>query len=210
MTNLGSKILFGQLTRRGLGDMLKHRDNPLKDESSVTAIAPILVGVYDGFTWVRCEGKGSFLNAPRLKRYGEERAEAGERLVVVDLGGCTGMDSTFMGTLAGLALRLRKAGGGALHVAAPGERNRASLEDLGLGELLAVDPPEAWWRGRMEEARAGLVPLGEPQVLTDRQRAEQVLEAHRVLSANHEPNARKFAGVMQVFEQELATKPGHA
>ncbi len=172
----------------------------------MTAFAPILVGIFDGFTWIRCEGKGNFLNAPRLKQYGEERLGAGERLMVVDLGGCAGMDSTFMGTLAGLGLRLTRMAGGALHVAAAGERNRASLEDLGLDAVLLVDPPDAPWRARMEEARAGLVPLGEPQVLTDRQRAEQVLEAHRVLSATHEPNARKFAGVVQVLEQEVGGK----
>ena len=150
------------------------------------------------------------MNAPRLKQYGEERVRAGERLVVMDLGGCGGMDSTFMGTLAGLATCLSKAGGGALHVAAPGERNRVSLEELGLGAMLAVDPPDAPWRGRMEEARAGLVALGEAPPMTDRQRAEQVLEAHRVLSAAHGPNVRKFAGVVKVLEQELAVKPGGA
>jgi hypothetical protein len=52
--------------------------------------------------------------------------------------------------------------------------------------------------------------VGEEAALTDRQRAEQVLEAHRVLSATHEPNARKFAGVVQVLEAELMPKPGNA
>ena len=57
---------------------------------------------------------------------------------------------------------------------------------------------------------AGLVALGEAPPMTDRQRAEQVLEAHRVLSAAHGPNVRKFAGVVKVLEQELAVKPGGA
>lgn len=173
----------------------------------VTTLAPILVGVFDGFTWIRCEGKGSFVNAPKVKQYGEERLAAGERLMIVDLAICTGMDSTFMGTLAGLAMKLNKREGGSLQVAGAGERNRASLEDLGLGNLMQVDPPEALWRERMEEVRGALSPVGEPVVLSDRQRAEQVLEAHRVLSAAHDPNARKFAGVVQVLEQELAAKP---
>lgn len=176
----------------------------------MTTAAPILVGAFDGFTWIRCEGKGSFLSAPKLKEYGESRVAAGERLLVVDLAACTGMDSTFMGTLAGLAIRLAKAGGGALHVAEPGERNRNSLEDLGLGALLEIDPAAAAWRGQVGEARAGLVPVAEATQWDERRRAEQVLEAHRVLSAAHEPNARKFAGVVQVLEAELISKPGNA
>jgi anti-anti-sigma regulatory factor len=176
----------------------------------VTTPASILVGTFDGFTWVRCEGKGTFVASPRMKQYCETRIADGETLLVIDLAACSGMDSTFMGTLAGLAVRLAKGRAGAIHVAEPGERNRASLEDLGLGALLQIDPAAAPWRDRLEEARGGLHPVGDAAALSDRQRAEQVLEAHRVLSATHEPNARKFAGVVQVLEAELAPKPGNA
>lgn len=150
------------------------------------------------------------MSSPPLKQYGEARVAAGERLLVIDLAACSGMDSTFMGTLAGLANKIVKANGGQLHVASPGDRNRHSLEDLGLAELLEIDPPGAPWATCIEQARAALAPLGQPPALTERQRAEQVLEAHRTLSDANEPNARKFAGVLQVLEAELVPKPGNA
>ena len=77
---------------------------------------------------------------------------------MVDLGECTGMDSTFMGTLAGMAARLSALDRGVLQIADPGERNRRSLEDLGLDFLMEIDPPAAVWRGRVDAIRSRLVP----------------------------------------------------
>src|SRR5215213_6630157 len=107
----------------------------------MSAESPILTGIFDGFSWIRCEGKGSFLNSPVMKAFGDERILAGERCLVVDLGVCTGMDSTFMGTLAGMATRLSTLDGGVLQIADSGGRNRRSLEDLGLDFLMEIDPP---------------------------------------------------------------------
>src|SRR5215213_650813 len=107
----------------------------------MSAESPILTGIFDGFSWIRCEGKGSFLNSPVMKEFGDNRIAAGERCLVVDLGACTGMDSTFMGTLAGMAARLSARDKGVLQVADPGSRNRRSLEDLGLDFILDIDPP---------------------------------------------------------------------
>src|SRR4026208_257753 len=42
----------------------------------------------------------------------------------VDLADCAMMDSTFMGTMAGVALRLKELGHGHLHVVHCGERSR--------------------------------------------------------------------------------------
>jgi len=170
----------------------------------VTAENAILAESFDEFTWIRCEGKGSFLTSPALKSFAEARVAAGERCIVVDLGACTGMDSTFMGTLAGLAARLA-APGGRVQVADVNERNRRSLEDLGLDFLLEIDPPVAPWRGRVDEVRASLRSLRDhaPGQL---ERAKHVLEAHQVLSAANPENAQKFAGVVHLLESEVAEK----
>lgn len=165
----------------------------------------ILVGVFDGFTWIRCEGKGSFVTSPVMKECAELRIAAGERCLVIDLEACTGMDSTFMGQLASFSARLSKLGAiGGVQIAGAGERNRNSLEDLGLDCLLEIDPPAALWRGHAAEVRAALEPyqLGHPQGMLDR--AKHVLESHKILAAANEDNARKFAGVVGILEKEVA------
>lgn len=140
-----------------------------------------------------------------MKAFGDERIAQGERCLVVDLGACTGMDSTFMGTLAGLAARLSVVEGGVLQVADVNERNRRSLEDLGLDFLLQIDPPAASWQGRLDDFRKGLRPPRQGMAAVHQ--ARHVLEAHQVLTQTNENNARKFSSVVNLLEAELAEKP---
>ena len=60
--------------------------------------------------WVKVEGKGSFLNSGNLKEFAREMLDRGYREFVMDLADCAMMDSTFMGTMASVALRLKELG----------------------------------------------------------------------------------------------------
>jgi anti-anti-sigma regulatory factor len=146
------------------------------------------------------------MNSPAVKAFGDARIAAGDSLIIVDLEGCTGMDSTFMGTLAGMAARLSATEGGALHIADPGERNRRSLEDLGLDFLMEIDPPSAVWRGRVDGIRGALQPPQAPGGLGHLQRTRHVLEAHQTLSGMNDKNARVFGGVVDLLENEVSEK----
>ena len=146
------------------------------------------------------------MNSPAIKAFGDSRIAAGETRMVVDLSGCTGMDSTFMGTLAGMAARLSAQDGGELQIAEPGERNRRSLEDLGLDFLMEIDPPSALWRGRLDEIRRELHEPQLPGSFDRTQRARHVLEAHQALAEINDENARDFVGVISQLEKEMAEK----
>ena len=173
----------------------------------MTADHLILIGVFDGFSWIRCEGKGSFLNSPLMKAFGDERMESGESKLVVDLSACTGMDSTFMGTLAGMASRLSAIDGGSLEIADADERNRRSLEDLGLDYLMKIDPPAAQWRDQLDEIRKDLSPVKTIGAAMDQaQRAKHVLVAHEVLSNMNDENAHKFANVVGMLKTQVSSE----
>jgi len=165
---------------------------------------PISVGLFDGFSWIRFEGKGSFVNSPAVKAFGDERIAAGETCLVVDLSGCSGMDSTFMGTLAGMAARLSARSAGVLQIADAGERNRRSLEDLGLDFLMEIDPLSAVWRGKLDTIRGEIKPPQPAGALGQIPQARHILEAHQILSEMGEKNAREFADVVTLLENELA------
>lgn len=173
----------------------------------VIADQPITCGVFKGFSWIRCEGKGSFLNSPMIKSFGEARLKEGESVLVVDLAGCSGMDSTFMGTLAGMASRLSAVDGGTLQVAEAGERNRRSLEDLGLDFLMQINPAEASWRAQLEEIRSCLEPAQPMDSPTQLDRARHVLQAHEDLSDISEENAREFRTVVGTFKNQVSDDP---
>lgn len=172
----------------------------------VTEGHPITCGVFEGFSWVRCEGKGSFLNSPLIKSFGEERLGQGELLLVVDLEECSGMDSTFMGTLAGMASRLSAVDGGGLQIACADERNRRSLEDLGLDFLMQINPSDGPWTNRLGEIRARLVPVAPSSPGAREERARHVLQAHEVLSGVNDRNAREFENVVGTLKQQLEDK----
>jgi anti-anti-sigma factor len=159
------------------------------------------VGETDGYVWVRINGKGSFNSSPPLKGFVERRIESGETRFVIDLGDCPAMDSTFMGTLAGLAMRLAKSSGGRLQLNGVCDRNRQSLEDLGLDELIDIDPADTEWRAHVDDVRGSLEPVQDEAEASD---AAHVLEAHRQLCEASEENVKKFATVRDVLEQRSA------
>ncbi len=143
------------------------------------------------------------MNSPLMKAFGDERIDGGERKIVVDLDECSGMDSTFMGTLAGMASRMT-AKGGVLQIAGAGERNRRSLEDLGLDFLMEIEPPTAIWRDKLDEIREDLNEVKSVSAaLNQGQRAKHVLEAHEVLSNVNDRNAREFANVVGMLKEQV-------
>ena len=157
----------------------------------------ILVGCIEGEVWVKVEGKGSFLNSPALKEFAKEMVNRGHREFRVDLSNCPVMDSTFMGTLAGIALRLREIGQGELRVVNLNERNRELLCNLGLDQLFVVQSqPSA---GAANEALE-TTPL-EPQDRTSQ--AQTMLEAHEALVAADAQNLTKFKDVLEYLKQDL-------
>ena len=161
-------------------------------------IAPpsILVGVSDRTVWVRVEGKGSFTNATGLKQFGKEMTNRGYRQFVIDLKQCPVMDSTFMGTLTGLSLRLRELGSGELCIVNLNERNHDLLANLGLDQFFTM--------GGRPTAAAPVHQASLPVVVEDKHtRAETMLEAHEAVIAANPANEAKFKDVLEYLKQDL-------
>ena len=155
----------------------------------------ILVGTANRTVWVRVEGKGSFLNSTGLKEFAKEMINRGFREFAVDLMNCTVMDSTFMGTLAGIALRLRELGQGSLRVTNLNERNSDLLSNLGLDQLFVIE-------ARNSAPVAAQTPLAAaaPDKTTQ---AQTMLAAHEACVEANEANAAKFKDVLEYLKQDL-------
>lgn len=122
---------------------------------------------------------------------------------MMDLEICSGIDSTFMGTLAGLYNRLTPLCG-AVHVASPSDRCLNALEGLGLDNLLTIEPPTAPWRGKVEQIRANLGTQTAPCVkLNSKDQTLHVLDSHLTLSELSEENEEKFRNVTDCLKEEL-------
>ena len=121
----------------------------------------------------------------------------GHREFVVDLRNCPAMDSTFMGTMAGIALRLRELGQGHLHVVNLNERNSDLLCNLGLDQLFSLDSQSPGG------ARA-TVPLDNNGADSDRkEQMNTMIEAHQALVDADAANLTKFKDVLEYLKQDL-------
>ncbi len=123
----------------------------------------------------------------------------GYRQIVIDLANCELMDSTFMGTMAGIALRLREMGSGGLTVLRANERNSSLLENLGLDHLFSQSLPEGVSDPALDEA-AEVLPTG-PVSGPDDQRATMI-DAHETLVEVSPANEAKFRDVIELLKQE--------
>jgi anti-sigma B factor antagonist len=162
----------------------------------------IQVGVNGSVVWVRVAGRGSFLNSGSLKEFAREMVNRGYREFVFDLEECVMMDSTFMGTMAGMALRLKELGQGRLHVIHCGERSRELLSGLGLDQIFDIQA-----HGTEAPECEALTPAnGEPlekSATAKREQAGTMLEAHQALCQAAPKNLTRFKDVIEYLKQDL-------
>lgn len=156
----------------------------------------VLVGNLGRTVWLKVEGRGTFQNSPGVKEFVKKMIQRGSRDFVVDLGACELMDSTFMGTLAGVALRLREMGQGTLKAVNVNPRNSSLLENLGLDQLFTVESSAT-------AVPVSLHPATPVESAPDAQK-ETVLAAHEALIEADAQNAVKFKDVIEYLRQELS------
>ena len=160
----------------------------------------IQVGVSGPTVWVKVEGKGSFLNSGNLKEFAREMLERGYREFVVDLADCSMMDSTFMGTMATVALRLRELGQGHLKVVHCGNRCQELLYGVRLDQIFDIHANGA----RPPEYEALERP---PRVQSPadgkREQMGTMLEAHEALCEAAPENILRFKDVLDFLKRDL-------
>jgi anti-sigma B factor antagonist len=160
----------------------------------------IQVGVNGPTVWVKVEGKGSFLNSGNLKEFAREMLDRGYREFVIDLADCAMMDSTFMGTMASVALRLKELGRGHLHVVHCRNRSRELLSGLGLDQIFDIHSNGS----TAPECEALEGETGDQSRENEKQeQAETMLEAHEALCEAAPENLLRFKDVLDYLKQDL-------
>lgn len=158
----------------------------------------ISVGFAQKAVWVRVRGKGTFQNSPGLKEFAKEMIQRGHRDFSIDLAECPVMDSTFMGTMTGIALRLRELGQGRLRVVNPNVRNSELLTGLGLDHLIALESgPVTIPCETTAEPMAGHHSVDKLDV------TQTMLHAHEALCDADGKNTGKFKDVLDYLKENL-------
>lgn len=149
---------------------------------------------------IRIDGRASFQNSACIRDFVSEMLRRGRTRFVIDFEHCAGMDSTFLGVLAGAAIELRKpATNGSLVATRVGQRNLELLRSLGLHRLLTLDAAPA----------PGLNGCNTPlacEKKSEIETARLVLEAHENLVSADEVNRAKFQDVLSFLRSRVDPK----
>ena len=123
--------------------------------------------------------------------------EEGHRNYVLDFADCSGLDSTFLGILVGVALAVRsEEEEGSMTLLSLGERNLETVENLGIHRIAHVRPKlEMTDLDQLEAVDSG----SDDEAIS----AREVCEAHKRLMELNESNARKFHDVVSFLEQRM-------
>lgn len=155
-----------------------------------------LVNAYADPVVVKVMGKANYLNCNAFREFIETIIEGGCRRIFIDFTKCKGMDSTFLGILAGTAIELRKLNpAGELVIGNLSDRNYELICNLGLQNLLTV----------IEEAESideSLNALENKEV----SEAKKILEAHQNLTKADKENEAKFQDVIAFLQNQVDGK----
>jgi anti-sigma B factor antagonist len=158
------------------------------------------VNAYDDPVQLIIQGRANFQNARPVSEFFARMIAQGRRQFVVDFARCTGMDSTFLGILAGAGIRLLQDGdGGRMVLTRLGPRNRELVENLGLDQIVELAPDEV---GDGADA-SSLEALEDGEKATSKENARMVLRAHENLVELDPANLNKFQDVIQFLRNQV-------
>lgn len=186
------------------------RKRPSKDR--------LMVARHDSMVVVKVEGLGHMALAPGLNEFVNQCFDSRCRQVLIDMSECTGIDSTFMGTMVGLAAELNSLAheenisfispshGGAAGVLGESDRawvavvnsspaNCECLKTLGADRFITI-------AGAKDLSGLAMDPL-ETHDLSRRERIEVIRKAHEALVATDERNRAKFGAFLDALKAEI-------
>jgi anti-anti-sigma factor len=159
----------------------------------------MLVMVSEQFACIRIIGRANFTSSVDFKALVDELRQKGCECFVLDLTECLLMDSTFLGVLAGLGLKLSSGNGDrarhGVELFNPSPRITELLETLGVVHLFRII------QGSFAPAASGEVVVLTPQDPSKADLTRTCFEAHRTLMEISPANAARFKDVTQFLAE---------
>lgn len=164
----------------------------------------LLAAVTGDTAYIVVRGRATFKISPAVKRLFIQVTDSGVRHFILDMSDCPGMDSTFMGVIAGQSIRLKACSGDVMMINLSAYL-RGLIATLGLDTLV-----EAHCAGtvhhqiNMEELIAQCKPVATEIPSGGRDvSARTMLDAHETLARLLPENEEKFKDVLKFLREEL-------
>jgi len=166
---------------------------------SENAEPAFLVNAYSDPVVIRLNGRASYLNSAPLRDFFDRMARRRKRDFVLDFRECTGMDSTFLGIIAGAALEMRNhSPNGTLVLCRLSRRNLELVRNLGLHRIVSVDSGD--YCMNFETAKTKPLP---DTPCAEIENARMILKAHEDLVDVDRTNRSKFQDVISFLKNQI-------
>ena len=142
--------------------------------------------------YARISGLANMNNCMTFQDFSTVLLDAGYERAIVDLGHCTGMDSTFLGVLAGMATHFEDRKSPLVVIINANPDNLETLEDVGLTNFLQVHR-EPVIIPEIETYRI------DDDAVPDMDRVEFIKESHERLLRLDERNQKNFGPLIQAM-----------
>jgi len=149
--------------------------------------------------YIRATGLASMNNGMSLLELTTALLDQGYNDVVVDLEGCTGMDSTFLGVIAAIATHGPDQKGPNVTIINAGKECLSSMDYVGLTKFVKIHPE------KIEAPDIETYKL-EDERISDTERVRFIREAHERLLLIDKRNRELFGPLLRMLSDELAKK----
>jgi len=144
---------------------------------------------------IKVVGKGTHLNSHLLKQFFQQVFDQNFHRIQIDVGECSYMDSTFLGTLTGMALRTR-------------EKNLPPIQLVNLHQrikdmLLSLGVESFFEAGAFSDQNTGGLEQLSGQSPNIEQKTEEMISAHQALIKANASNLAKFQDVITLMQKKL-------
>jgi anti-sigma B factor antagonist len=142
--------------------------------------------------FIRVSDKASYLNCSPVRDFILNRLESGKTNFVVDFDQCKSIDSTFLGILVSLAIKVKSSG--SLTLLNLRDRNLETVRNLGIHKI-AIVSTESFVE--LDEAMAIDESTADAKAST-----RLIYEAHKSLMDLNQKNQKLFCDVVKFLEQK--------
>ena len=162
-----------------------------------------LVNTNKDSAFILIQGKATFTNANTFKQFIDKSLEKNVRNYIIDFESCTGMDSTFLGIIAWLGLKIKDSSkDNYLIVRNFNKRNNELFHNLGLQNFIKTEDSLLDEGKTLKNVTDSLTVLEE----AERCKAIDILDAHKSLVKASKENASLFKDLISLLENKLHSK----
>ena len=142
--------------------------------------------------FIRVLDKASYLNCSPVRDFILNRLESGKTSFVVDFDQCKSIDSTFLGILVSLAIKVKSSG--SLTLLNLRDRNLETVRNLGIHKIATVSTESF---GELDEA------IAIDGIAAEAKASNRLIyEAHKSLMDLNQKNQKLFCDVVKFLEQK--------